>query len=94
MDANRLKAMRAMAWNLKLEGQQSRSDCVTELCDEIEQLQSGRRIAAAIRDAWHQQQTEASNRGKEFQDGVLAGLDTAVEIALRPNVRANLDPTA
>lgn len=40
MDANRLEAMRAVAWNLKLEGQQSRSECVTELCDEVARLNS------------------------------------------------------
>ena len=53
MNANRLQAMRAVAWNLKLEGQQSRSDCVTELCDEIERANEClKKVVSAIE--WHE----------------------------------------
>lgn len=38
MENNRIEAMRGLAWNLKLEGQQSRSECVTEFCDELSAL--------------------------------------------------------
>lgn len=39
MHSNRLVAMRTVATNLRNEGETSRADCVTELCDEIERLQ-------------------------------------------------------
>lgn len=40
MERNRLDALRLVAVNLRIEGQSSRADCVTELCDEIARLQS------------------------------------------------------
>lgn len=44
------------------------------------------RIAAAIRDAWHQREASHGNRSGEYHEGMLAGLDAAVALALGSNV--------
>lgn len=40
MERNRLEAMRLVAVNIRLDGQSSRADCVTELCDTVAELQA------------------------------------------------------
>lgn len=40
------------------------------------------RIAARIREAWHQREASHGNRAGEYHEGMLAGLDAAVELAL------------
>lgn len=41
------------------------------------------RIAATIREAWHQRQALPGNRSGEYRQGLLAGLDGAVAMVLR-----------
>ena len=43
-------------------------------------------IAARIREAWHQREASHGNRAGEYHEGMLAGLDAAVALALGPNV--------
>jgi len=42
-------------------------------------------IAARIREAWHQREASHGNRAGEYHEGMLAGLDAAVALALGPN---------
>jgi len=51
-------------------------------------------IAARIREAWHQREASHGNRAGEYHEGMLAGLDAAVALALGPNVRAKQETTA
>lgn len=44
------------------------------------------RIAACLREAWHQREASHGNRAGEYHEGMLAGLDAAVALALGPNV--------
>jgi len=42
-------------------------------------------IAARLREAWHQREASHGNRAGEYHEGMLAGLDAAVALALGPN---------
>ena len=49
-------------------------------------------IAARIREAWHQREASHGNRAGEYHEGMLAGLDAAVALALGPNARLSGGP--
>ena len=64
-----------------------------QAADEIERLDTERlQIAARIREAWHQREASHGNRGGEYHEGMLAGLDAAVALALGPNQTAKRRP--
>lgn len=52
MDQNRIEAMRTLARNLEHEGQMSRSNCVTELCNEIKRLQGENELMRQVLKNW------------------------------------------
>jgi hypothetical protein len=66
------------------------------LVAEVARLAAERvRIAAAIREAWHQREASYGNCAGQYHEGVLAGLDAAVALALGPtNLAINAAPPA